>query len=111
MAEAEYIALKSVAQEVLYLQLLLGEFYEAPSLPTPIFCDNQAAIVLASTGKFQSHTKHINLCYHFVCAHVKNRVFKLLYCLTNDNVANAFTKALVRPHLQKLRTHMSLACT
>jgi hypothetical protein len=97
-------------REVLYLQLLLGELYEAPSLPTPIFCDNQAAIVLVSTGKFQSHTKHIDLRYHFVHAHVKNGVFKLLYCLTDNNMANAFTKALARPHLQKLRTHMSLAC-
>lgn len=51
-AEAEYIALTSVARELLYLQLLIGELYEAPSLPTPIFCDNQAAIALASTGKF-----------------------------------------------------------
>ncbi|KAG2353133.1 hypothetical protein BDR07DRAFT_1496848 [Suillus spraguei] len=48
-AEAEYIALTSVAREVLYLQLLLKELYMPPSLPTPIFCDNQAAIVLAST--------------------------------------------------------------
>jgi hypothetical protein len=110
-AEAEYIALTSVAREVLYLQLLLAELYEPATLPTPIFCDNQAAIALASTRKFQLRTKHIDLWYHFIRSYIKNGTFKLFYCPTEDNVADAFTKALPRPRLQKLCTHMGLACT
>jgi len=43
-AEAEYIALTTVAREILYLQLLIGELYEPTNLPTPIYCDNQATI-------------------------------------------------------------------
>jgi hypothetical protein len=75
-----------------------------------VFCDNQAAIALASNGKFQSRTKHIDLRYHFVRSHVKNGTFKLFYCPSEDNIADAFTKALPRPRLQKLRTMMSVAC-
>jgi hypothetical protein len=111
MAEAEYIALTSVIRELLYLHLLLEELYKAPPQPIPVFCDNQATIVLASNGKFQSCTKHIDLRYHFVRSHIQNSAFKIFYCPTDDNVANTFTKALPRPHLQKLRTLMSLACT
>src|ERR1700709_1060237 len=33
-AEAEYIALTSIAREVLHLQSLLDKLYEAPALPT-----------------------------------------------------------------------------
>ncbi|KAG1885255.1 hypothetical protein F4604DRAFT_1952241 [Suillus subluteus] len=39
-----------------------------------------------------------------------NGTFRLFYCPTDDNVADAFTKALPRPHLHKLRTLMSMDC-
>jgi hypothetical protein len=107
-AEAEYIALTSVVQELLFLQLLIAKLYEAPALPIPIQCNNQAAIVLASMGKFHSRTKHIDLWYHFVCGHVKDSTFKLVYCPTDDNIADAFTKALPHPRLQRLRRMMAL---
>lgn len=35
-AEAEYIALTSMVQELLFLQLLITKLYEAPALPIPI---------------------------------------------------------------------------
>jgi hypothetical protein len=107
-AEAEYIALTSVAREVLYLQLLIGELYDPIDEPTPVNCDNQAAIALATNNKFQSRTKHIDLRYHFVRAHVRNGVFDLRYCPTDENIADAFTKALARPRFQNLRLKMSL---
>jgi hypothetical protein len=111
-AEAEYIALTTVAHEVLYLQLLLDELYTISNLPTPIYCDNQAAIALTSNGKFQSCTKHINLRYHFIRSHVKNGTFMLMYCPTDNNIADAFMKALPCPHMQKLCQPMSLEdCT
>jgi hypothetical protein len=60
-AEAEYIALTSVVRELLFLQLLLTELYEAPALPIPIQCDNQAAIALALTGKCHIPYIHASL--------------------------------------------------
>ena len=110
-AKAEYIALTTVAHKVLYLQLLIDELYAVDEIPTPIYCNNQAAIALTSNGKFHSHTKHINLHYHFVCSHIKDGMFTLQYCPMDDNIADAFTKALAHPHLQKLCSLMSLDCT
>lgn len=107
-AEAEYIALTTVARELLYLQLLIEELYSELPLPTPIHCDNQSAIALASKPKFQARTKHIDIRFHFVRQHIKNGTFSLLYCPTDDNIADAFTKALPRPRLQKLRMLMAL---
>jgi KUP system potassium uptake protein len=65
---------------------------------------------LASNRNFQSHTKHINLQYHFICSHIKSGTFKLYYCPSEDNVADSFTKASACTRLQKLRSQMSLAC-
>ena len=107
-AEAEYIALMAVAREVLYLQALLGELYEPVNLPTPINCDNQSAIALASNGKFHARTKHIDIRFHFVRDCVKNGIFELVYCPTEENVADIFTKPLSRPRHQKLRAMLSL---
>lgn len=101
--EAEYIALKSVAHEVLYLQYLTEELYEAPLRPTSIFCNNQAAIALAANGKFQSQTKHIAIRYHFICAHIKHSTFALFYCPMEHNIADAFMKPLPCPRLQNLQ--------
>jgi hypothetical protein len=102
MAEAEYIALTAVAQEVLYLQSLLTELHEPVTLPIPIYCDNQGAITLASNHKFHAHTKHIDLRYHFICAQVTAGIFDFQYCPTVENIADTFTKALPRPRLEKL---------
>jgi hypothetical protein len=107
-AEAEYIALTAAAREVLYLQLLIEELYDIHSASTPVHCDNQSAIALASNNKFHARTKHIDIRYHFVRAHIQNGTFELRYCPTEDNVADAFTKPLPRPRLQKLRTMMGL---
>ena len=90
------------------MQLLIGELYDPLNEPTPVNCDNQAAIALATNNKFQSRTKHIDLRYHFVRAHVRNGVFDLRYCPTDENLADAFTKALPRPRFQSLRQKMSL---
>jgi hypothetical protein len=60
-AEAEYIALTAIAQEVLYLQALITELYGHVVSPIPIYCDNQGAITLTSNSKFHTRTKHIDL--------------------------------------------------
>jgi hypothetical protein len=110
-AEAEYIALTTVGREIMYLQLLLEELYQTTPIPTPLYCDNQAAIALATNNKFHSRTKHIDLRYHFVRFHVQHGTFTLVYCPTDDNVADALTKALPRPRLERLRGMMKVDCT
>jgi hypothetical protein len=107
-AEAKYIALTSIAREVLFIQALLNELYGPTPDSIPVYCDNQGAIALASNNKFHGRTKHIDLWYHYICELVKNGTLRLEYCPTDDNLADAFTKALPRPRLDKLRAKMSL---
>ena len=109
-AEAKYIALTSVAHEVLYVKALIGELYEPITSPIPIYCDNQGAIALASNDKFHVRTKHIDLRYHFVRELIRDGTLDLKYIPTNDNLADAFTKALPRPRLEMLRSNMSVDC-
>jgi len=76
--EAEYIALTSVAQEVLYIQALLDKLYEPIKAATIVHCDNQGAIALASNNKYHTRTKHIDICYHFIRALIQNQDFVVL---------------------------------
>jgi hypothetical protein len=108
-AEAEYITLTTVACEILYLKALIDEQYEPlVNTPIPVYCDNQAAIALASNDKFHARTKHIDIRYHFVRDLVKNGTLEISYCPTDENIADAFTKALLKPRHQKLRAMMNL---
>jgi hypothetical protein len=95
-AEAEYIVMTHTAKEALWLHKLLHEIFpKILHLPTTIHCDNQAVIKLITTDNYHSRTKHLDQCYHFIHKVVsKGEVLKLVYCLTNDMVADALTKAL-----------------
>jgi hypothetical protein len=107
-AEAEYIALTVAIREILYLKLLTEELYDITISSIPVYSDNQAAIALASNNKFHARTKHIDLRYHFVRSYIKDGLFELRYCPTDDNIADALTKPLARPRLQKLRTMIGI---
>jgi hypothetical protein len=78
-AEAEYIALTSVAREVLFIQALLDELYGPTPDSIPVYCDNQGlgAIALSSNNKFHGRTKHIDLRYHYIRELVKNDTLHL----------------------------------
>ena len=65
-----------------------------------INCDNQGAITLAKDNKFHSRTKHINLGYHFIREAVQDGKIVVSYILTDENVSDIHTKALVKPKFQ-----------
>ena len=56
-AKAEYHALASTANELVWLQQLLQDFCVLVSSPTLLFCDNQAAVHIASNPNFHEQKK------------------------------------------------------
>ncbi len=50
--------------------------------------------MLATTDNFHARTKHIDIRFHFIRHSMQTRVFKLIYCPTDDMVADILTKAL-----------------
>jgi len=65
--EAEYIAATHMAKEAVWLHRLLGELFKSVKTPTPLFSDSKSAITLAHDGHYHTCTKHIDICYHFIC--------------------------------------------
>ena len=106
--EAEYIAQTHAAKEVLWLHSFLRELCSAPDDPLILNCDNQGAITLAKDNKFHAHTKHIDVCYHFIRQAVEDGKVAVQYIPTGDNVSDIFTKLLAKAKFQELTELLGL---
>ena len=62
--------------------------------PTPLHSDNQSAIALTKDQQYHVRTKHIDVRFHFIRWVVSEGQLSLIYCPTNDIVADTLTKAL-----------------
>jgi hypothetical protein len=104
--EAEYYALTHAFKEALWLRAFLSLLRLPVPLPFPLFSDNQAAISLSSSPSISSRSKHIDIRYHFLCAHISDRSFSTSWIPTTDMPADIFTKAL--PESSFVRHHSVL---
>jgi len=95
--EAEYMALTSANKDGLWLQSLFRCLNIPLSLPLQLFADNAGTIVLSKEAANHIRTKHIDLHYHFICCHIKDKTFLPIWLSTHKNTANIFTKLLPRP--------------
>ena len=93
-AEAEYVAATHVAKESIWLRRLIKPLFGPITSPTPLFCDNQAAIRLATDDNYHAHTKHIDICFHFIPQTIDAGHIDIKYCPTQDMTADILTKAL-----------------
>ena len=65
-AEAEYRAMASAASELIWLRTLLHDFTVDHSQSMQMFCDNQAAMHIASNPIYHERIKHVKIDCHFV---------------------------------------------
>ena len=75
-----------------------------------LFSDNQSAIALTKDHQYHAHTKHIDVCFHFICWVIDDGKLRLIFCPTNDMVADLLTKALPSPKVKHFATELGL-CT
>jgi Reverse transcriptase (RNA-dependent DNA polymerase) len=94
-AEAEYRAMAVATSEIVWLRLLLQELgFDMNGKLTKLFCDNQAAIHIASNLVFHERTKHIEVACHFVREKVLDKTIETPFTRSKDQLADIFTKAL-----------------
>ena len=97
-----------VAKEALWLLSFLWELCSTPDDPLILNCDNQGAITLAKDNKFHTHTKHIDVCYHFIHEAVEDGKVMVRYIPTGDNISDIFTKPLAKAKFWELAELLGL---
>ena len=108
--ESEYVAAATASNALIWRRQLLTDLGYDQRGPTVLYMNNQSAIRLAFNPEFHKRTKHIAMKYHIIRNRVKNKQIVLKYVSTNDQLADLFTKALVRDKFVGLRDRFNV-CT
>ena len=105
--EAEYMALGATTQEGLYLSQLLRDIDSMNTYKcVNVFEDNQGAIALCKNPVKRQRSKHIDIRYHFVRTVLEEGKINIVYCPTENMVADVLTKPVGRIKIQKFKSYL-----
>ncbi|KAI5344111.1 hypothetical protein L3X38_011988 [Prunus dulcis] len=102
-AEAEYMSAAEATAQAMWLRFVLSDFGEEQVEPTQLLCDNTSAIAISKNPVHNHKTRHINRRFHFIRDALQNGEIDLLYCKTEVQLADIFTKPLARDRFEYLR--------
>jgi hypothetical protein len=93
--EAEFVAMSMACREGYWTRSWLGELNgllaDKRMPPTPLFCDNQAAIAITLNPESHQMAKHIAIRYHYVRDQVAQREYKVHHIPSRDQLADFLT--------------------
>jgi len=95
--KSKYYALTHTMKEVLWICLFLTIHHLPVPCPFPLLCDNQSTLALVESEAISSCSKHIDVCYHFICDHISEGSFQVTWIPTSNMTADIFTKPLLSP--------------
>ena len=95
------------AQEAFWLMKLLNDLGEIEH-PMVLFVDNQSVSSMCNKSINSPRSKHIDICHHFVRDSVQYSKLKLIYCPSDQQLADVFTKQLSKIHYQSMIKQLSL---
>lgn len=106
--EAEYVAAFEAAKEVVWTRQILKIIGVPQMKPTTLYCDNEAAERLVTHPIFRRRTKHIEIGFHYVQQTQQNGNIDIKHISTKGQLADIFTKALVREKFITNRNELGL---
>ncbi|CBI35129.3 unnamed protein product, partial [Vitis vinifera] len=92
--EAEFVAATVCACQAIWLRKILEELHLKQVGATTIFCDNSSTIKLSKNPVLHGRSKHIDVKYYFLRDLSNDGVIDLVYCRSENQVADIFTKPL-----------------
>ena len=108
-AEAEYMAMSAVTEELCWLRQFLTELGLRVELPMLLQTDNQTAQKLSAGEASSQRTKHIDIRHHFIRDEVSKEVLEVKWIPTDEQLADMLTKSL-GPARHKMLRRRALEC-
>lgn len=106
--EAEYMAAATSACQALWLASLLSEMHIPLKGNLKIYVDNKSAINLAKNPVAHGRSKHIDIKWHFLRELVEQKKIELVFCKSENQVADIMTKPLKLDAFVKLRSRLGI---
>lgn len=107
-AEAEFVAATAAVNQALWLRKILNDLNLEQKESTRIHVDNQAAIAISHNPVFHGKTKHFKIKLFFLREVQKEGDVALVYCKSEDQLADLFTKPLPVSKFESLRQEIGV---
>ncbi|GJZ29242.1 retrovirus-related pol polyprotein from transposon TNT 1-94 [Tanacetum coccineum] len=108
-AEAEYVSLSACCAQVIWMRTQLLD-YGFKYNRIPMYCDSKSAIAISCNPVQHSKTKHIDILYHFIKEHVERGTMEIYFVGTKYQLADLFTKALLKERFKYLVHRIGMRC-
>lgn len=104
-AEAEFVA---AVNQAIWLRNVLADLGLKQDEGTKVSIDNQAAISISHNPVFHGKTKHFNIKLFYLREVQENGDVSLVYCKTEDQAADMFTKSFPLSRFEFLRKKLGV---
>jgi len=94
-SEAKFMALLEAAKEIKFIVQVMLSIGIKVEMPIVVHEDNVGAIFMAENVSTSGHTKHVDICYHYVRKFIEDSFICIVYVHTKLNKADMFTKNVV----------------
>ena len=101
--ETEFVVASACACQEIWLRNILEEVHFKQQGPTFIYCDNSSTIKLSKNPIMHGRSKHIDVRFHLLRDLSNEGIIDLIYCKSEEQIADIMTKPLELSAFQKLR--------
>ncbi|KAG6474130.1 hypothetical protein ZIOFF_068054 [Zingiber officinale] len=108
-AEAEFVAATSAVNQAIWLRKLLNDMSYIMEKETKVSVDNQATLAISKNPIFHGKTKHFNVKYYYLREVQQMGEVELIYCTTEDQLADIFTKSFHQSRFVWLREKIGVS--
>lgn len=106
--EAEFVAATACVCQAIWLKRILLVLHKEQYGPIRIYCDNSLTIKLSKNPVLHGRSKHIDVRYYFLRDLAQDGTIELVYCRSEERIADLFTKPLKLASFEKLRNLLGI---
>jgi hypothetical protein len=107
---AEYVAASVACKQTIYAENLVGFLGFSCRRPYTMYTDSTACLHIATNSMRLGNVRHINIRYHLVRCFVSLGNIRMLYCVTEEMVADLLTKIVSGAQDQRLTVRFYSLC-